>query len=240
MTKKPKNKTIPVGDTRLWAETTTTKDMPPGPSGQPGHPKGSIVRLNAQIATDSGDRLGFAFPRGSEMLFKKSEELILEAEQLKKKVFKSITAKGYIKPYLHGSIGDEQALYAFLENSFLGLLGLLASLEALASEIMFKTETLKIKGETLTRSTLLNRGPEYKLTVMASAVTKKKNIYGSNLHEKLKILIEQRRKIQHWNIKRNEGNFSELEHDHPISFVINNDLLKYLDATRSILDHYKF
>jgi hypothetical protein len=236
--RKRKSRSLKSGDPRIWAESTLTEDMPTGPQGQPSHPKGSRVTLSAEVKL--GDvPIGFTYPRPSELLFRKTQAIINKALHARKRALDSIDQKGFILPHVKGYIWDEEELFYTFENAFLGILGLHASLEALASELMFNTDKLEIDKTIYTKAELLNKGLEFKLTKMASAVTGKENIYGNDIHDELKKLINLRHKLQHWNLPKPQNNFSELGKDHPMSYVLNENLETLLRATRSIIDYYK-
>lgn len=226
------NKSIKFGDPRVFFESTTTEPFD-GPSGIH-YDAGAIVRGSAHIEVD-GIKVSVSLPSMAELIYYQSDIALSKAARIKAKALKTHIVNNF------GRIVNEQGFFTYLQLCCVGILGLYASLEAMVYELYirkYKENAVKIDGKVMTEKQFLNLGIERKLTSVASQLSNKGNIHGTQLLKNVQRLISLRTTIQHWDVTRRDDYFINLPENHPLKEFLEIDPAELSKQVREILDHY--
>jgi hypothetical protein len=171
----------------------------------------------------------------AELIFHQSNKLLEKASKVKRRALKTTATNGYTV------VDDEEAFYTYIQLCSLGILGLYSALEGMVYELYLrksKERKIIIDGEEPTYKEFTNFGFERKLTSVASQLSGKRNITGTELHNKALEIKRLRSILQHWNLDRIEDFFTNLPDDHPLKEFVNIEPVNLAKDTRAILDHY--
>lgn len=227
-----KHRPIKVGDPRTFFESKTTESFT-FPNGL-NYPEGSIVRSATHIKIDNQE-ISFTMPSMSELIFFQARKDLEKASSIKKRALRYITTNGHL------TILDEELLFVYFQLSCLGILGLYSSMEAMVHELHARRRNTKVivDGKELDLSKLSSSvGFERKLTSIASQLSGKDNIHGSELMSKAQEIARLRTNLQHWDQSVDEKYFVELPNDHPLKKLLEIDPSILALNARAILDHY--
>lgn len=231
--KLPNTRSVKVGDPRILAESTVVK---PATLNGVEYGVGSIVRMSAHVQID-GKQTTVTLPSMAELMYYQADSNLIKASKVKSKSLKTATTPtGYTR------LVDEEQFYIYIQLVSLGILGLYSALETMVYELYirkYKDNPVTIDGKELSHTEFTNKGFDTKLTKLASQLSKKENIYGTNLMALVKEIKKLRTIIQHWDIERREDYFINLPDSHPIKKFINVNPTELSQNTRTILDHYK-
>lgn len=170
----------------------------------------------------------------AELLYFQSCKNLEKAASLKSKATKIFKGKNanYIR--------DEEALLNYYQLCCLGVLGLYASLEAMVHELHSRRRDKKvtIDGKQIDLNKLSEVGFDRKLTSIASQLSGKKSIWGTELMRKAKKIKDLRTNIQHWDQAVDENYYIKLPDNHPLKRLLEMDPVELAENARKILDHY--
>lgn len=224
-------KSIRFGDPRLLAETTVAKDaviMGRKIS------KGDIIRISS-YTNISGKQVMVPLPSMAELMYSQADNSLQKASKIKNKAIKTSIVNGNIH------LDDEQSFYLYLQLTSSGILGLYSALESMVFELYirkYKENPVVIDGKELTHSEFTNKGFTSKITRIATQLSGKSNIYGTELMDYANEIHKLRSIIQHWDIERRDDYFLNLPDNHPVKRFIDLDPASLSQNTRTILDHY--
>lgn len=227
-----KSRSIKFGDPRIFFESTTTEPFV-GPSGIT-HDAGAVVRGSAFIDVNNKS-VSISLPSMAELIFYQAEKNMLKATSIKKRALQTRETNGS-----HHFV-DEELFYTYMQLCSLGLLGLYASLESMVYELYIrknKENKVMIDNKELSFKEFTNLGFERKITTVASQLSSKENIYGTELLDKAKEIRDLRTLIQHWDVERRDDYFVNLPNNHPLRVFVKIDPSELSANIRNILDHY--
>lgn len=227
-----RNKSVKFGDPRIFFESTTTKPFV-SPLGIE-HDAGAVVRGSAFIEV-GGRSVSVSLPSMAELIYYQSNIALDKASRIKIKALRLNFVNG------NYYIVNEQDFFTYMQLCSVGILGLYSSLEAMVYELyirMYKENVVKIDGKVMTEKQYTNLGIERKLTSVASQLSGKSNIYGTELLKNAKKLISLRTTIQHWDVERRDDYFINLPENHPLKKFLVIDPTELSRQTRELLDHY--
>jgi hypothetical protein len=227
-----KYRSIKYGDPRVFFESTTTKPFK-GPNGIE-RPVGSVVRGSAFVDI-GGQQVSLSLPSMAELIFFQSKRDLDKAEAIKSRALKTTTTDGSYH------LVDEELFYTYIQLLSLGLLGLYSSLESMVYELYIrknKERKVEIDGKELTFPEFTAKGFVTKVTKLASQLSGKSSIYGTELMEKVNEVNKLRTSIQHWDVERREGYFVNLPDNHPLKVFVNVSPSQLAENIRQVLDHY--
>lgn len=232
MRKRNNQSRINYGDSRVLFESKLTKPFI-GPAGIK-HNTGAVVRGHTFIEIKDKNA-GVSLPSMAEIVFTESEKNLKKASKIKSKAMKT--------EYINGSfhIVDEQAFYLYMQLCIIGILGLYCSLESMVYELYMRRFTIKpviVDDKELSFSQFKNLGYKRKITSVASQLSGKDNIFGSELYDYADSIKDLRAKIQHWDLERRENYFTNLPADHPLKLLVKIDPQILSSNVRKVLDHY--
>lgn len=225
-------KSIKFGDPRALAESTIAKDAVI--EGREIN-VGDVVRLSA-YSNISGQQVMMTLPSMAELIFHQSNHALQKAGRIKNKSIKISTING--RPIL----ADEECFYIYIQLTSIGILGLYSALESMVFELYirkYKNNPVIIGGKELSHNEFTSKGFDSKISTIASQLSGKSNIYGTELMDYANEIKELRTTIQHWDIERRDDYFINLPDTHPIKKFVNIDPAGLSEKTRNILDHYK-
>ncbi len=225
-------KSIKFGDPRALAETAIAKDAVI--NGRE-FKVGDVVRLSA-YTNISGQQAMMTLPSMAELMYYQANHDLQKASRMKNKSIKTATTNGSV------FLADEESFYIYIQLTSMGILGLYSALESMVFELYirkYKDNPVKIDGKELSHTEFTNKGFSSKLSKIASQLSGKNNIYGTELMNYANEIKELRVIIQHWDIERRDDYFLNLPDTHPITKFVNIDPASLSEKTRQILDHYK-
>ena len=155
----------------------------------------------------------------------------------------SIKGRALATSNINGSyhLVDEEAFYVYIQLISLGVLGLYSALESMVYELYIrknKEKKVEIDGKELTFSEFTNKGFDTKVTKLASQLSGKASIYGTELMDKVSEIKKLRTAIQHWDVERREDYFVNLPDNHPLKIFVNVNPAELSSNIRQVLDHY--
>lgn len=224
---------IRFGDPRIFFESKTTKPFD-DPSGIH-YDTGAVIRGAAHIKINNQDA-SVSLPSMAELIYFQADRNLSKASSIKKRALKLEYTNGIYR------IENEELFYAYVQLCSLGILGLYSALEGMVYELYIRKNNerpVMISGKTLAFDTFTNLGFERKITSIASQLSGKPNIYGTNLLVNAKQIKTLRSIIQHWDVERREDYFINLPENHPLKAYIKIEPSQISQNARSILDHYK-
>ncbi len=227
-----KSGSIQFGDPRVFYESTITKPFS-SPNGIH-YDVGSVVRGSAFMQIDD-KQVSFSLPSMAELIFFQSKRDLDKAQSIKNRALKI----GFTNGNHH--LLDEELFYTYMQLTSLGILGLYSSVESMVYELYIRKNNEKkveIDGKELTFKEFTHKGIDAKLTRIASHLSEKPNLYGTELMEKFKEFNKLRTSIQHWDVERREDYFVNLPNNHPLKEFVDIEPSSLVDTVREILDHY--
>jgi hypothetical protein len=227
-----RNRSVRYGDPRVFFESTTTKPFV-GPAGIK-HDAGAVVRGSAFLEVN-GQNVSVSLPSMAELIYYQSNIALDKAARIKAKALKV----NFVNGSYH--MVNEQEFFTYMQLCCVGFLGLYSSLEAMVYELYirkYKDNVVKIDSKAMKEGQFTNLGIERKLSSVASQLSGKSNIYGTELFDKAKQLISLRTTVQHWDVERREDYFLNLPENHPLKRFLTIDPVELSKHTREILDHY--
>lgn len=232
MSSNKKSRSIQYGDPRIFFESTITKPFK-SPLGIE-YDAGAVVRGSAFI--DLGNnQVSLSLPSMAELIFFQSKRDLEKAQAIKSRALKT----NFINGTHH--LVDEELFYTYMQLVSLGVLGLYSSLESMVYELYIRKNNEKkveIDGKELTFKEFTHKGIDAKLTKIASQLSGKPNLYGTDLMERFKEFNKLRTSIQHWDVERREDYFVNLPENHPLKVFVNIEPIELANTIREILDHY--
>lgn len=165
-----------VGDPRRRWSTTITKDVPPGPQGQPAHQAGEEIQVVQVVTHPELGRVGFVAPSPARLLMSAASPRVKRAMRLQLQLPSQTTERGFIKPFMDRRFTSDRAVLDFFEEAMAAVLLLHAALDSYANESMPEGLTVSWKGQTLSRDDLEQRGIKLRLTVALPAALGKESL----------------------------------------------------------------
>ena len=229
-------KVIKYGDPRIFAETKLAKPFTDKNHGIQ-YDKGAIVRQTAYV--NIGDKeISISLPSMAELVYFQSSKLLEKATKIKKRAL-LVGFAGRMREY--PSIKDEELFYTYIQCCSLGILGLYSSIESMVYELYIrrnKSHPIKSRGKKVFFKEFTSLGFDTKITSIASQLSGKKDINGTELFNKAQEIKRLRTLIQHCNIDYQEGYFINLPDNHPLKEFIKIHPSELSEDTRAVLDHY--
>lgn len=227
-----KAKSIKYGDPRIFFESTTTKPFK-SPTGIE-YGVGTVVRGSAFIGVDD-KQVSISLPSMAELIFFQSCRDLEKAQSIKSRALATSSINGSYH------LVDEEAFYVYIQLTSLGVLGLYSALESMVYELYIrknKERKVEIDGKELTFSEFTNKGFDTKVTKLASQLSGKASIYGTDLMDKVSEIKKLRTAVQHWDVERREDYFVNLPDNHPLKIFVNVNPAELASNIRQVLDHY--
>jgi hypothetical protein len=228
-------------DPRFRWTDRLAEDMPPGPQGQPGHKKGTVVTV-VQVADVQGiGRVSFPAPRPSALLMAKAKTAMRRAAKLQAALPSQTSSKGWIHPHTDKSFTNVAALFEFFEEAMAGVVLLQAALACFASESVPDGFVFTEDGKSFTREKVEEMGIERRLTRVLPQALQVENVRTAQPEawarvERLKSLrddiehLKARKAYAGWKGDASEVIFTRLLNEA--------DLLGLVNACDAVTEHY--
>lgn len=201
MAKKKKRKHRGEGksDPRVSLVDHITKDVPPGPEGQPAIKAGTPIHLVQVLEWEGVGRVSFSAPRTSALLFDEGRKDIQRAIRMKRTLPQQTQARANIKPFSDRAFTNDSAAYDFFQAAMAGIVLCYAALDSWANESIPENFEMEHKDERLDRGRLEQFGIERRLSLVLSTVMDKPNLMTDRpeIWEKVMALKSLRDDISH-------------------------------------------
>lgn len=223
---------IKYGDPRVFYESTTTKPFK-SPNGIE-YGEGTVVRGSAFIVVDS-KQVSLSLPSMAELIFYQSNKNLEKAQAIKKRALSYTEINGSYH------FADEEAFYVYVQLISLSVLGLYSALESMVYELYIrknKEKKVEIDGKELSFAEFTSKGFDTKITKLASQLSGKSSIYGTELMSKVSEVKKLRTAVQHWDVERREDYFINLPDNHPLKMFVTVNPIELATNVRQVLDHY--
>src|SRR5688572_16391184 len=106
---------------RRYVVTTLTKDVPPGPQGQPGHKAGTEVVLITAVDVEGLGGASFATRRPSELLLHEAKSELARAVRLRSRCLRQTSRPKWTQPAITRRLTNDQLVFDFFGAAMAGV-----------------------------------------------------------------------------------------------------------------------
>ena len=132
---------------RRYVVTTLTKDVPPGPQGQPGHKAGTEIIHITAVDVEGLGGASFATPRPSELLLHETKSELARAVRLRSQCLRQTSRPKWTQPGITHRLTNDQLVFDFFGAAMAGVVQAYTAVDARLNE--FFTGPVLHKGQSV-------------------------------------------------------------------------------------------